>query len=124
MVRASVRLDLEPAARGFRLPATGTPSLLYRFVDEHGDEVLLGARAFSDQVEAFAPGTACDATWSFGLMSRPGSSSCRVPSLRSITRGELAAAVSSLSNKRRPVRADLASNARSASRLSEQSARP
>ena len=51
-VEALVELDADPT-RHYRLPAAGTPSLLYVF----GPDQKLGARAYCGNGEDFAPGT-------------------------------------------------------------------
>lgn len=65
MVRAAVTLALWESDARFRLPANGTPSLQFMFVGADGDVVFLGARAFSEQVDVLAPGTACEGVLEF-----------------------------------------------------------
>lgn len=58
-------MSLWDSDRRFSLPPDGTPSLLFRFVDATGEEVVLGARAYSIEIDAFSPGTSCEAELRF-----------------------------------------------------------
>src|SRR4051812_15533840 len=65
MVRATVHIMLSASDARYRLPASGTPSLLFRFTRADGSEMFLGARASSSEIVAFAPGTKCQAELDF-----------------------------------------------------------
>ena len=53
-MRVEAQIKLWPSDRRFRLPATETPSMLYRFSE---DDTMIGGRSTSASGTPFAPGT-------------------------------------------------------------------